>query len=184
MGRHEADEKLYGLSLPGIRKHDLHRSSRKMWCIPAHEAIYEDLTSDRSYSLKLEEALEDGGLPQSYLDNPVVTAEGDGRPVIPYALFFDGVPYTQTDSVVGFWLVSLLTGWRKLIMTVRKRLACGFGGVSTRQTSGHADRLHTIQFSLCYCCSRRRCSYREIRSHRPLAWILSDPIGYFQIHSE
>jgi len=63
-----------------------------------------------------------------YYSNPVVEAGmEDGELVLPTALYMDGVPYSLTDSVVGVWLVNLVTGNRSLLAMVRKRLVCKCG---------------------------------------------------------
>ena len=38
------------------------------------------------------------------------------------AFFMDAVPYSLTESVVGIWLVNLLTRQRDLMSIVRKRV--------------------------------------------------------------
>ena len=42
-------------------------------------------------------------------------------------LFVDGVKYSLTDTVIGFWFVDVLTGKRYLFATIRKRLVCDCG---------------------------------------------------------
>ena len=47
--------------------------------------------------------------------------------MVPIAIYMDGVPYSLTDSVVGFWVVNLVTEARHLFMVVRKRFTCKCG---------------------------------------------------------
>jgi hypothetical protein len=42
-------------------------------------------------------------------------------------IFLDGVPYSISDSVIGIWLVNLLTGRRYLSVAIRKKLLCDCG---------------------------------------------------------
>ena len=74
---------------------------------------------------ELEDLIEEGGLPRCYYDHPVVrrSARGD-PPVYPANVFVDGVAYSHTDTVIGFWIISVLTGRRMLFAVLRKRLFC------------------------------------------------------------
>eukprot|EP00969_Alexandrium_andersonii_P336021 14851795-Alexandrium_andersonii.AAC.1 len=58
---------------------------------------------------KLEAAKAAGTLPPSYASHPVV-AGSEGTHVYPIALYVDGVKFTRYDSVVAFYVHSLLTG--------------------------------------------------------------------------
>ena len=51
---------------------------------------------------KVQQTSWDGDWPDVYTTHPVVLAN-PGRAVVPYAIFADGVPYAQRDSVLGFW---------------------------------------------------------------------------------
>ena len=64
---------------------------------------------------------------ECYFDHPQVK-DSDG-PVIPYSLFVDGVPYSNTDSIIGFWLVTEITGSRSLLVTLRKS-CCALAGAA------------------------------------------------------
>ena len=43
------------------------------------------------------------------------------------ALYVDGAPHSQTDSVVGFWVINLVTQRRHLTAVLRKRNGCTCG---------------------------------------------------------
>ena len=47
--------------------------------------------------------------------------------VWPISLFVDGVPYSQVDSVIGFWLVNMVNGQRYVFATLRKKFMCRCG---------------------------------------------------------
>ena len=49
------------------------------------------------------------------------------RLVAPLALYADAVPYSQTDSALGFWLVNLVTQRRYLAVALKKRICCKCG---------------------------------------------------------
>jgi len=94
--------------------------------LPCHEQLSKDLDEDAPLRSKLAELLRDRSLPPVYYDHPVVRRHR-GRPVLPLALYLDAVPWSQTDSVLGFWLVCLISGRRYLYAMLRKQHACRCG---------------------------------------------------------
>ena len=66
------------------------------------------------------------GLPRSYYEDPIVQG-ALGTDVYPFGLYIDGVPYTNTDSVIGVWCINILSNQRSLIAAVRKRILCRCG---------------------------------------------------------
>ena len=90
---------------------------------PAHEILEATDFKDESYSVKLREAIDSGGLPPSYDDNPVVLSNPDEM-VAPFGVYMDSLPYSLVDSVLGVWLVNLVTGARHLMLMVRKKCVC------------------------------------------------------------
>ena len=72
--------------------------------------------------------VQDGSkLPPSFKDNPIVRAASPDELVFPVALFMDGLPYSETDSVNAVWLVNMITGKRSILATIRKRITCACG---------------------------------------------------------
>ena len=69
--------------------------------IPAHELIDRHMGSNASFRKKLAELRTPGNLPLAYWDHPVFKVAA-GEPVAPLALYIDAVPYSQTDSVIGW----------------------------------------------------------------------------------
>ena len=65
-------------------------------------------------------------LPTSYYEHPLVQSAA-GRPVMPVALYVDGVPTTKRDGVLGFWVYSLITLKRFLVAVLRKSELCKRG---------------------------------------------------------
>ena len=117
----------YHLDLPGHSKHDLERSTQKCLVIPGFEQMQEDLeNSATDRELWRERLRSPGGLPPSYYSHPVVQGAG-GELVWPIAIYLDGVPYSLTDSVIGFWVHNLISGMRYLIGIIRKRNICQCG---------------------------------------------------------
>ena len=122
--------RLYELETPAQGKHDLSRCTRTMHVLNLHEELAEHM-ADPAVRTKLIEWESSGDAPPAYTDHPLVRAGAPiGSPsgrVLPVALYMDGVPYSQTDSALGFWLSCLLTHRRFLGAVLRKRGACKCG---------------------------------------------------------
>lgn len=94
---------------------------------PPHELLEDELEEDDTMAFKTQEMIDRGRLPPSYFENPVVRASAADSPPIPLALYQDGVQYSKSDTVVGFWLINLVTGSRSMITMVRKSILCQCG---------------------------------------------------------
>ena len=64
-------------------------------------------------------------VPPSHMEHPV--AISSGFTAVPVALYFDAVPYTKNDGVLGIWVVNITTGRRHLIACLRKSKMCRCG---------------------------------------------------------
>ena len=117
----------YKVPMPGRTKDVIGRDLRDFIVAPVWEQLDEDLRKDPTSLLKLEEAIEDGKLPPVYHSNPVVVAHHDEKPVWPLRFFVDGVPYSQNDGVIGFWLIDGINGKRYFIGGLRKKVICNCG---------------------------------------------------------
>jgi len=126
LGIYQQRGKLYQLQAPGIDPNEIGRTTVTINVIPLHEAVNEYLETETSSMLKLEEAAAANELPPSYYSNPVVQEFGSGR-VWPLALFVDGVAYSKADTVIGWWVVHIVTGFRQLIAVTRKAQLCECG---------------------------------------------------------
>ena len=116
----------YPLDVPGHGKHDLERGNRTVDTLPLHELLVEDLERDPGCRHTLGQWRRDGMLPDAYWQHPAVRGARD-QPVVPFAIYLDGVPYSQTDSVLGIWAGNLVTGQRFLFAALRKRACCQCG---------------------------------------------------------
>ena len=124
MGYSDMANDVYSLRVAGHRKSDLSRSSFEVLARPVQEIVEEELRTDKTLSIRLQEAIDSRSLPPCYDTHPVVLKYGRAHP---YALYIDAVPYSQCDSIVGFWLINLITLHRHLIIGVRKRIVCRCG---------------------------------------------------------
>ena len=118
----------YEMIVPGHGKHDLERRARVTQIIPAHEQWADDLSNLEAGEADLKDRLaREDGLPPCYYDHPVTQGAVDGEIVWPIAIYLDGVPYSHTDGVIGWWLINLITGKRYLPAINRKRNLCQCG---------------------------------------------------------
>ena len=114
----------YVLPTPFHSKQSMLRGIRPLPVAVPHEQIMEDIAHDTLS--KLNESVENGTLPKCYYENPIVKANPFER-ILPLVLYLDGLPYSQLDSVIGFWLCNYITGKRYLIGVLRKRCLCKCG---------------------------------------------------------
>ena len=119
------ESRLYQMKVPCYNKSDFGRSTHGLYALPPHEVIDRVMSSDPTLRTRLDELLASGGLPPVYSTNPVT--EQSESPVVPVSLFIDGVPYSNTDSVIGFWAINEVSGERHLLITLRKQLCCQCG---------------------------------------------------------
>ena len=126
LGFKRANASLYELEAPGHSKNTLSRVTISIPVIPPHEAFDDDVVGGASFRPKLAEML-DGPMPPTYTDHPAVQGAVEDELVVPLALYADAVPYSNTDSVLGFWVVNLVTEKRYLCAALRKRLCCKCG---------------------------------------------------------
>eukprot|EP00969_Alexandrium_andersonii_P324414 14334751-Alexandrium_andersonii.AAC.1 len=66
-----------------------------------------------------------GYLPPAYWNHAVVKRSPGW--VCPLSLYADTVRYSHTDSILGLWVVNLVTSLRHLVCVLRKRQACACG---------------------------------------------------------
>ena len=75
----------------------------------------------------MREAIETESLPTEYYHHPVVENRAEDELILPLAFFIDAVPYSQVDSVVGFWVINMITNRRCLLATLRRCMLCRCG---------------------------------------------------------
>lgn len=122
LGFSAARQTKYNLTFPGKKRGEMARTPITIPCRPAHEVAHDRVKNDPSASTRLMEAIDNRDLPESYFQHPLVRTSADL--IMPWGLYMDSVPYSLTDSVLGCWLINLVTGSRDLICLVRKQLVC------------------------------------------------------------
>ena len=117
----------YELDVPGHSRHDLQRTLHTVPVIPFQEQLERQFTADSDFcKSRLMEMRREDKLPPRYWRHPVVQ-EHPQELVLPIALYLDGVPYSQTDSVIGWWCQNLISGDRIMYGLLRKRNTCQCG---------------------------------------------------------
>ena len=80
---------------------------------PCMKVLAKELRDAAEVPSKLEEARENGTLPHSYWDHPVVKASS--TPVLTGAVFMDGVAYSHTGSVLDVWAINMISEKRHVV---------------------------------------------------------------------
>ena len=118
----------YEMNVPGHAKHDLERTVQIVQVIPGHEQMFEAMKGNETDVIELRARLDrEDGLPPCYYNHPIVQGAPADVIVWPVAIYLDGVPYSHTDGVIGFWLINMITGRRFLYAVLRKRIICQCG---------------------------------------------------------
>ena len=115
---------LYKLEAPSLRRHDRGRSTQELLVVNPHEALGEYARGDPTIVVRLHDRVA-LGVPPAWSTHPV-WLESAGE-AVPLSLFVDGVPYSHTDSVIGFWILNEVTKTRHVCAVLRKRTRCACG---------------------------------------------------------
>ena len=121
------DDDLYVMKVPAYHRSHDSRVLADLHVLPPHEAADEEIIGNPGLQARLQECRRTGALPPAYDGHAVVQRAPAGTPVYPYALYVDAVQFQRTDAVVGFWLTSLVTGLRQLVVAMRKSEMCACG---------------------------------------------------------
>ena len=111
----------YTVDIPQHSKYDLSRSSHECIVNVPHEVLNEEILGNAGILEKVAATT----WPRAYYQNPVF--QRHHGPVVPLALYLDGVPTTKKDGALGFWIYNLVTMRRHLIAVIRKSTMCKCG---------------------------------------------------------
>ena len=125
LGFKDSDEKLYHVGYQGHSKYDAARSRHTLPTIPPHEAIADEVSATPDLIDEHARSVATCDWPPAYTDHVVVSSTT--ATVLPLAVYIDGVPYSRTDSVLGFWVENMASGARHLCVLLRKRNMCKCG---------------------------------------------------------
>jgi hypothetical protein len=127
MKREQAD--MYKVPMARYAKYDVSRSKYDMPVQLPHEVLAREVAEDSSILRRCRER----AWPPSYHENEIVreaaqsSLGGPVVPVVPCALYCDGVPCTKRDSILAFWCYNLITEKRSIICALRKSELCRCG---------------------------------------------------------
>lgn len=125
--RVEEHAPFYTVRLPGTDPALAERTTLDMAVMPPHEAISQEVLDDPGILQRAQELAGAEEWGAVYRSHPAVTTAPPGTPVLPLAIYADGVPFTKTDGFVAFWTYNLLTSRRHLLAVLRKTELCDCG---------------------------------------------------------
>ena len=94
--------------------------------VPPHESIEEELAASVAAADTLATTCRERDFLQSYYQHPVVHSSAPGT-VWPLAIYVDGTPFSELDSILVIFVVNLGTNSRHLVGTLRKTGLCKCG---------------------------------------------------------
>jgi hypothetical protein len=115
----------YDILVPCSNRKQPGRDKTWMPALVPQEELDAELREYHSWAEDLQSAIDEGALPPGYDNHPIVQASAS--PPVPIALFIDAVPYSNVDSLIGFWIVNLLSWRRHFIVGIRKSMLCRCG---------------------------------------------------------
>lgn len=113
---------MHRVGVPQHKKHDMSRTTHAMPIQLPHEA----LAGEAAENPDALTGPTDPEWTEAYLNHPVVRAN-PGRPVMPIALYLDGISFTRVDSLLGVFVYSLHTLKRHLVAVLRRSEMCKCG---------------------------------------------------------
>eukprot|EP00971_Amphidinium_carterae_P152199 3016775-Amphidinium_carterae.1 len=111
---------IYEVPIPAYIRHSGGRCMLNLSMVCPHEVLYEQT---RERDLAQDIALWEKEAPPAYFSHPIL--EKATMPTLAYALFLDGVQYSESDSLVAITMTNLVHNKKVLLGVVRKRLMCG-----------------------------------------------------------
>lgn len=157
----------YHMRVPGLAKWDFSRSSHHMPVSLPHEALLEEIMENPGLLEEAKQKRANGHWPEVFYSHPVVRTTPASTPIMPLALYMDGIAMTRNESIFGIFIYSLLTMRRHLIAVLRKSFLCkcGCGGRDTMEPI-----FHLIRWSLESLAKGRH----PTRKHDGSAWSAAD----------
>ena len=100
------------------------RTTRLFTALPPQVTLQDEIDGRPSWSSELRDYVAD--LPPAYTEHVVTQRDATVKP-IPLALYFDGVQFATRNSILGFWIVNLVSQRRHLVASLRKGSLCRCG---------------------------------------------------------
>ena len=94
----------YEIQVARRLQHDASRRWEDLPSRPPHECLEEELLANPEMVGQLQKAIRDRTLPERYFAHPAVRDCPAGCLVHPTCLYMDGVAFTRTDNILGFYI--------------------------------------------------------------------------------
>ena len=166
LGFDKDQQQQYLLDVPGRDLHGLAREQLKIPVQPVHEVLMQEMEESPLLLEELQLLRDTQQLPPAYYAHPLVQEHPDQLHV-PFELYFDGVPYSLVDSVVGVWTRNCVSGTRHLVALLRKRTTCKCG------CKGWCSFFELHRF-LHWCCEALYDGVWPVARHDGLDWLAGD----------
>ena len=119
-------ERTYDVQVPGHDRLENDRVVTEVPFVPPHESIEEELAASVAAADTLAKMCREQELPQTHFQHPVVRSSAPGT-VWPLAIYVEGTPFSKLDSILGMFVVNIVTSSRHLVGTLQKTGICKCG---------------------------------------------------------
>ena len=110
----------YVVAIPAAIRASYERGIHDLVCIPPHEALVNEMRGNVGVELAA------WGRVPNYLSHPVATAmRAPGTPVLPIALYLDGVQYGVNHSMLVVTMTNPMTLKKHVLCVLCKHIMCG-----------------------------------------------------------
>ena len=115
----------YRIDVPQHRKSDVSRTTTPIPVNPIHESLCQEINDKPGILDNLRTRVTTSEWADDYWKHPIVA--NSAEPVLPVALYCDGIEFTKRDGVLGFFAINLITEKRHLIGGLRRSSMCRCG---------------------------------------------------------
>lgn len=122
-----ANDSLYRMKAQCQMRADASTVVKEIPVVLPHEAFVQEVEAHPELLQMAVEDRDHNVLPHSFYEHPVVQGAPGDLPVLPAAMFVDGVPFARHDGLLGVWAYLVHSGKRVLIATLRKSEMCSCG---------------------------------------------------------
>ena len=113
------------IDVPCYSKAEFDRSVMALPCMPLFESLGREVAATPNMASRLADMVSSDSLPPVVTEHTVF--ETSGQLAQPCVLYVDAVPTTKKDSLLGFWVHTVVTGKRHLCVVIRKSRFCQCG---------------------------------------------------------